>query len=147
MRLGARSLLAACFVAGATGPAGAETAAVNYMLHCQGCHLADGSGKPGAVPALAGSIARFARIPEGRRYLVRVPGASLSPLSDADLAGVINYIVQRFGPAEAAATAAPFSAEEVTASRRPPLLEVESVRAGLLEKLGEPSASPTPGYR
>jgi mono/diheme cytochrome c family protein len=140
-------LLAAWIGVGATGPAGAETAALNYMLHCQGCHLADGSGKPGAVPALAGSVARFARIPEGRRYLVRVPGASLSPLSDADLAGVINYMVQRFGPAEAAAAAAPFSAEEVTASRRPPLLKVESVRAGLLETLGVPAASSAPVYR
>lgn len=147
MRLGTWSFLAAWLAAGATGPAGAETAALNYMLHCQGCHLADGSGKPGAVPAFAGSIARFARIPEGRRYLVRVPGASLSPLSDADLAAVINYIVQRFGPAEAAAAAAPFSAEEVTASRRPPLLKVEAVRAELLEKLGAPSNSAVPVYR
>jgi mono/diheme cytochrome c family protein len=134
-------------LAGAAGPAGAETAAINYMLHCQGCHLADGSGKPGAVPALAGSVARFARIPEGRRYLLRVPGASLSPLSDAELAEVINYMVQRFGPADAAADAAAFSAEEVTASRRPALLEVERVRAGVLQKLGVPASATAPVYR
>ena len=29
-------------------------AQVNYMLHCQGCHLADGAGMEGKVPALRG---------------------------------------------------------------------------------------------
>ncbi len=147
MRRLCASLLAAWLVAGVTAAAGAETAAVNYMLHCQGCHLADGTGKPGAVPALADSVARFASLPEGRRYLLRVPGASLSPLSNADLAAVINYMVQRFGPADAAAAAEPFDAEEVAASRRPPLLEVESVRARLLEELGVPQGYSAPVYR
>lgn len=147
MRLGAVSLLAAWLALAAGAPAAAETAAINYMLHCQGCHLADGSGKPGAVPALAGSIARFARIPEGRRYLVRVPGASLSPLSDADLAAVMNYVIRRFGPAEDADAAAPFSPEEVSASRRPALLKVDAVRARLLERLGVPADPDAPAYR
>ncbi|MBL8265114.1 c-type cytochrome, partial [Steroidobacter sp.] len=41
-------------------------AALNYMLHCQGCHKDDGSGQPGYVPDLRGSIARFLHVPEGR---------------------------------------------------------------------------------
>jgi mono/diheme cytochrome c family protein len=129
--------VAAGLAVGLCTAAGAESPAVNYMLHCQGCHLGDGSGKAGAVPALAESVARFATLPQGRAYLIRVPGASHSPLSDADLAAVLTYIVQRFGPADAAAAAAPFTRDEVAAQRRPALLEVESVRAGLLRALGD----------
>lgn len=142
-RLLAAALIAGGLVGGVPPSARGETPELNYMLHCQGCHRADGEGKPGSVPALADSVARFALLPEGRAYLMRVPGASQSPLSDADLAAVLNYMVQRFGPADAAAKAAPFTAAEVRASRHPALLEVQSVRARLVKKLGE---SATPGY-
>ena len=109
---------------------------INWMLQCQGCHLADGSGAPSAgVPRLAGSVARFLSVPGGREYLVRVPGASGSALSDAELAAVLNWMVQVFGPAEHAQGAAPYTAEEVTRVRRPPLAEVEALRARLLEQL------------
>ena len=145
MRL-ALGLALACGTGLYAAPARAETPAVNYMLHCQGCHRADGSGKPGSVPALGGSLARFALDPEGRRYLIRVPGASQSPLSDADLAAVLTWMVERFGPPDAAARAAPFSEAEVRTARRPPLLEVESVRARILERIGAPGAE-APVYR
>ena len=100
-----RRLIASLLVASCAGAAAAhaESAAVNYMLHCQGCHLADGSGKPGAVPALGEAVPRLASLPAGRVYLMRVPGASQSSLSDAELAAVLNYIVQRYGAGDEAA--------------------------------------------
>jgi mono/diheme cytochrome c family protein len=120
------------------GTAAAETAAVNYLLQCQGCHREDGAGTPGAVPALADFVAEFLTVPGGREYLVRVPGSAQSPLSDAALAELLNWILQRFGPDEAAASAAPFSEAEVAKLRRSPLIDVETTRRALVERIGEP---------
>jgi cytochrome c553 len=119
--------------------AAAEAPAVNYLLQCQGCHREDGAGTPGSVPALAGFVAEFLTVPGGREYLVRVPGSAQSPLSDAALAELLNWIVQRFGPEEAAARAAPFSEAEVARLRRPPLIDVEATRRALVERIREPS--------
>jgi hypothetical protein len=77
-------MLAAITLLAAAGARGADPR-VDYMLQCQGCHLADGSGAPGAVPDLRGSLGRFLGVPGGREYLVRVPGAAQSspPTSDS----------------------------------------------------------------
>jgi mono/diheme cytochrome c family protein len=113
----------------------ARDPAIDYMLQCQGCHAPDGSGAPGAVPDLRGSLARFAQVPGGREYLIRVPGSAQSPLSDAELAAVLNWMIRTFGPADAAREVPAFSAEEVKRHRRPPLLEVGRVRSELLHRI------------
>lgn len=115
-------------------PARGETPEVNYLLQCQGCHLPDGIGKPGAVPDLK-DLGRFLAVPGGREYLVRVPGSAQSPLSDADLAALLNWMLRRFGPAEVAETLEPYTPEEITALRRPPLADVAATRARLLARL------------
>ena len=112
---------------------------VDYMLQCQGCHLHDGGGTPGAVPPLAGSVGRFLAVPGGREFLVRVPGSSQSPLDDARLAAVLNWILVRFDPQALPADFSPFSAEEVARIRRPPLTDVEGERRRLLSRIGEPA--------
>lgn len=126
----------ACLWAGA---AAAEAPRVLYLLHCQGCHRADGSGLPGAVPSLVG-VARFATRPEGRAYLIGVPGSAQAPLSDAELAQVLNWLLAKFGPAEEAARVARFDAAEV-ARARTPLADVAAVRAGLLEAIAREEAT------
>ncbi len=130
--------LVVLLLAGLAGVASAESTnppAIDYMLQCQGCHLADGSGAPDrGVPVLKGSVARFTAVPGGREYLVRVPGASGSPLSDAELAAVLNWMVVYFGPAEQARAFAPYTEEEVAAVRRPPYAKVEELRRTLLER-------------
>ncbi len=113
------------------GHAGAESPDVDYMLQCQGCHLADGRGAPGIVPSLEG-VGRFLRAPGGRAYLVQVPGSAQAPLSDAALAAVLNWMIGRFGPAEVARDFAAYTAGEVAALRRRPLVEVETTRSELL---------------
>jgi mono/diheme cytochrome c family protein len=136
-RLAAVALLAGAPLA---APARAsESPRILYMLNCQGCHLPDGSGSPGSVPSLRGSVARFLTVPGGRAFLVRVPGAADAPLSDTDLAAVLNWMVRRFGPAPDAAAAPPYTAEEVGALRARPLVDdVESVRRELVGRLGAP---------
>ncbi|HKF98480.1 MAG TPA: hypothetical protein VKB20_09505, partial [Steroidobacteraceae bacterium] len=66
----------------------------NYMLNCMGCHLADGSGAAGKVPSVSESLPILSRSTAGRRYLVQVPGAALSPLSDLELAQVLSWMVR-----------------------------------------------------
>ncbi len=135
MRAGLAALLLAAGVPPASA-AGQSPAQLDYLLQCQGCHLADGRGAPDkGVPALRGSVARFLTVEGGRAYLIRVPGVSGSPLSDAELAAVLNWIVQAFGPAEAAQGAAPFTEQEVRRFRRPPLDDVAPVRSRLLETI------------
>ena len=64
-------------------------AQLNYMLNCQGCHAKDGRGL-GDVPALKGFVGNFLSSNEGRAYLIRVPGSANSPLTDVELAEVVN---------------------------------------------------------
>lgn len=134
-----RTLLLMPLVCLWAGAAAAEAPHVLYLLHCQGCHLADGSGLPGSVPSLVG-VARFATRPEGRAYLIGVPGSAQAPLSDAELARVLNWLLAEFGPAEVAARVARFDAAEV-ARARTPLADVEAVRAGLLEAIARDEAT------
>lgn len=68
-------------------------AQTNYMLNCQGCHQADGSGLPGSVPSLQGLVGGFLEIPGGRDFLVQVPGSANAPLGDAELAELFNWIL------------------------------------------------------
>ncbi|MEM6584018.1 MAG: c-type cytochrome, partial [Pseudomonadota bacterium] len=73
-------LLAAAFticlkVSAAEPLAETDIGQFDYMIHCQGCHQADGSGTPGATPDLRTYGAALLRTIEGRQYFVRVPGS------------------------------------------------------------------------
>jgi hypothetical protein len=116
------------------------------MLHCQGCHLADGSGSPGAVPSLHG-VGRFLHTSRGREYLIRVPGSAQSPLGDAALAALLDWIVVRFDPEMAAAGFRGFDAAEIARWRRPPLTEVDALRAELLAELSSSGTNGSPAAR
>jgi len=125
----------------AAAPGAANGPRQDYQLQCQGCHLADGSGSEGAdvsplagVPDLRGRIGRFASLPQGRAYLVGVPGSAQSPLDDAELAAVLNWMVREFDPVVAERGFPPFDEHEVERLRRP-LADVASVRARLLRAL------------
>jgi hypothetical protein len=128
-----------------TGPPGvldARRAWQQWTLNCQGCHRADGSGSAGTAPGLAGTVARFLSVPGGREYLGRVPGVATSPLSNADLSEVMNWMLWRFDKAHVPANFQPFTAVEIGELRRRPLrMEASQLRAGLL-KLADESASP-----
>jgi mono/diheme cytochrome c family protein len=112
--------------------AGTYTAQVNYTLHCQGCHLADGSGTPDKVPALKNEVGRFLQVDGGREYLVQVPGTSQSPMSDAEIAGVLNWMLKNFSADQLPAEFIPYTGEEVSKLRPEPLANVSATRERLV---------------
>lgn len=108
------------------------TPAVLYVLHCQGCHGPDGEEIPGRVPALAGSMARFLSVPGGREFLARVPGVAQAPLSDADVARLLDWMLRRFDAAHVPEGHLPYRADEVARLRRAPLVHVAETRRELV---------------
>jgi len=123
--------LAVMLLGGTPGrvPAGPST---DYVMHCRGCHGPEGEGAPGGVPAFAGQLAKFLRVPGGREFLVRVPGVSQSELDDAHLAALLNWLLQSFDAANVPPAFVPYTAVEVAATRRPPLTDVSGTRRRLV---------------
>jgi hypothetical protein len=105
----------------------------NYMLNCMGCHLADGSGAAGKVPSVRESLVVLSRSSAGRSYLVQVPGASQSPLSDLELAEVLSWMVRNLSTQTVPPDFMDFTAAEVAGYRRSPLVDVRDTRARLLQ--------------
>jgi cytochrome c553 len=130
--------------AGVAGPAGvaqpvgvenAQRAWQNWTLNCQGCHRFDGSGSDATAPGIAGTVAKFLRVPGGREYLIRVPGVATSPLSDEDLAEVVNWMLWRFDREHLPASFRPYTAAEIAPLRARPLrLEASQMRSSLLSQ-------------
>jgi mono/diheme cytochrome c family protein len=127
---GAASASAADAPAGVTDP---QRAWQNWTLNCQGCHRMDGSGSAATAPSIAGTVAKFLWVPGGREYLIRVPGVATSPLADADLAEVMNWMLWRFDRTDLPARFEPFTAAEIGPLRGRPLrLEASRMRSDLL---------------
>jgi hypothetical protein len=126
------------------GPAGVpnpQRAWQNWTLNCQGCHRPDGSGSEGTAPSLAGAVSKFLNVPGGRDYLGRVPGVATSPLGNADLAELMNWMFWRFDKEHMPADYVPFTAEEIGRLRISPLrLEANQMRVDLLKKADESAA-------
>jgi mono/diheme cytochrome c family protein len=112
--------------------AGAFEPSVNYMLHCMGCHTPDGRGEPGHVPSVRDTLVPFASTAEGRQFLVQVPGAAQSTLSDAELAEVLNWMVGNLSSSPTPPVFRKFTAAEVAGYRGTPLVAVSAVRERLL---------------
>jgi len=111
----------------------------NYLLNCGGCHGIDGVSNSRVVPDLKDQVGYFLRLPEGRRYLGRLPNIAFATLSDRDLADLLNYMVFTLGGDSAPKGAEPYSAKEVASLRKQPLNEVAlfEYRASLVEELIE----------
>jgi cytochrome c553 len=119
----------------------------DYILYCMGCHGDQGQGVPGKVPPLAGSLALFMRSAAGRDYLVRVPGAANSALTDAQLTAVLNWLAQSFPPAAATAPMPePFTVAELTKARRLPLANVQDTRREVVRALAASGPAPPADY-
>jgi cytochrome c553 len=114
----------------------------NWTLNCQGCHRPDGTGSEGTAPSLAGTVSKFLTVPGGREYLGRVPGVATSPLSNADLADLMNWMFWRFDKEHLPPNFLPFTADEIGRLRAQPLrLEASQMRNELLKK-ADASVSP-----
>jgi cytochrome c553 len=117
----------------------------DYMLYCMGCHGAEAQGVAGKIPPLAGALARFMRTSEGRNYVLRVPGAANSALSDARLAAVLNWLAERYGAPDEPRPV-PFTEEEVTLARRVPLANAQAARREVVRKLAADGPAPSSEY-
>jgi cytochrome c553 len=107
----------------------------HWTLNCQGCHRADGTGTDDSAPSLAGTVAKFLHAPGGREYLGMVPGVAGSPLDNADLAEVMNWMLYRFDRTHVPANFQPYGADEVAKLRLTPLhIEASKLRSKLLQQ-------------
>ncbi len=111
----------------------------DYLLNCGGCHGLDGVSNSTLVPDLKNQVGYFVALPEGRRYLGRLPNVAFTTLSDRDLAALLNYAVFTLGGESAPRGAKPYGAAEVAALRRQPLTEIQlfDYRKKLVEELIE----------
>jgi mono/diheme cytochrome c family protein len=128
--------------ASAAAPRGAPMPVISgamedYSRNCQSCHLADGRGMPGLVPNMLNFVGYFTHLPEGRAFLVRVPGVAQAPLDDARLAAVLNWMLQAFSRDQLPADFRPYTAEEVRAYRAGVLTAITQERSALLARLKE----------
>ncbi len=100
----------------------------DYLLHCGGCHLENGSGNPPEVPDLRKDIDWLASSEAGRSYLTRVPGASQVPISHERLAAIFNWMLETYYPGS---SVEPFAADEIAATRSLPLYDPLKTRREL----------------
>ena len=90
---------------------------MQVLQHCAACHLPDGAGIPGVFPPLRNRMGTIAADEQGRTYVVMVIIAGLmgpievdgtpyrgvmpaQPISDADVALVLNYLGTTLAPDE-----------------------------------------------
>ena len=104
---------------------------VDYLLHCSGCHMPDGTGLAGVVPTLHDVIGRIVAKPEGRSYIVRVPGVSQAPISDEKLTAVLNWMLAEFSSDTLPEKFQPFTVREVNRARSQILADPLRLRAEL----------------
>lgn len=112
----------------AAGQAMAADDGATIYKRCAACHLADGSGVPGAFPPLKADVRSLAATAAGRRYLALVVIRGVSGpitvggkayrgtmpaqagLNDAQVAAVLNHVIR-------GATAKPFTPREIAGYR------------------------------
>lgn len=126
-----RRLLIAILAVATAAPSAADPHA-DYLLYCRGCHLHTGDAVPAAnVPSLQ-ALAPLLASQEGRDYIVRVPGVSQTPMSDAQLAAVLNWVVANFNADAIAGDFRAYTAEEVSKARDKVLTDPLRARASIL---------------
>jgi len=115
----------------------------DYSRNCQGCHGHTGISVA-EVPDLKDRVGYFAHTPDGRRFLVQVPGVALSMLDDRRLAELLNWILRTYSPAQLPADFRPYSEQEVGQWRRSPLKKVLPARDEVIRGLVEAGVIDSP---
>jgi len=122
-------------LSGTAAPARAQELSprASYILHCSGCHGMTGGGATAAgIPDFSGSVGHIATLDLGRTYIMHVPGVVSASLSDAEIAEVMNYVLDAWGDGRGA----PFTPEEVTRRRAAPVEDVVAFRRSVAEEMG-----------
>ena len=135
-------LLAISLIASVCKAGAGESVDYLYRLHCSGCHGLDGEGsKIGRIPPFAGIVGHLAGTPDGRLYLVHVPGVANAALPDAETAELLNYVLRTWGGRELPPGTEDFKREEVQRLRSVHLDDVAALRQKLAAELAERSIS------
>jgi mono/diheme cytochrome c family protein len=109
---------------------------VNYVLRCSGCHGADGSGHESAgVPDFRDAVGAFVADEEGRTYLLHVPGIVNSSLTDAEIAAVLNYVMDQWAGTSLRPEFVHFTPQEAAERRARPVSDVVLLRRRVVARL------------
>ncbi|HWQ37700.1 MAG TPA: cytochrome c [Burkholderiales bacterium] len=106
----------------------------DYSRNCQGCHGHTGVSVS-EVPDLKDRVGYFVHTPEGRRFLVQVPGVALSMLDDRRLADLLNWMLRAYSAAQLPEDFEPYTEREVATLRKAPLAKVLPVREQVIRGL------------
>jgi hypothetical protein len=117
---------------GQASPARAYEPRVNFQLQCMGCHHADGAGEDGRVPSVRRTLVPFSGTAEGRDFVMRVPGVAQAPLSDAEVAALLNWMARNLSDVPLPEGFVDYTAAEVGLARHRPLAAVREVRSRLV---------------
>ena len=110
-------------------------ARVNYMIHCQGCHLPGAVGHPGKVPRLSNFVGYFLHSTEGREFIVRVPGVATSSLPDDQLSELVNWILVTYSKEQLPPDYVAYTEAEIARLRPQLELDPESKRLEILGRI------------
>jgi hypothetical protein len=111
-----------------------DRAAELYSRNCQGCHGHTGVSVD-EVPDLRDRVGFFLHTPEGRDYIVRVPGVAFALIDDEGLALTLNWALETFSARQLPEDWLPYTADEVGRLRRRPVANVTSERAAVVARL------------
>jgi hypothetical protein len=113
-----------------------EPGRVDYVLHCSGCHALDGSGvEVKGIPRVKDQIGYYLRLPEGRVFLLQVPGLLSAGLTDERAAGVTNWMIEYFAGPSMPEAFVPYTAEEAKRYRLSKPADIAAVRKRLAQRL------------
>ena len=108
---------------------------INYMIHCQGCHLPEAVGFAGKVPRMKNFVGYFLHSNEGREFVIRVPGVATSSLPDDQLTELMNWLLRTYSSGQLPEPFVPFSVAEVAALRPDLEANPEKTRMRILESI------------
>jgi hypothetical protein len=78
----------------------------------------------------------FLQVPGGRRFLIQVPGVAHAPVSDAEIAEILNFTLERYSADQLPSPFLPYTEEEVARERREPT-DIVLLRSELVSMLRE----------
>ena len=121
----------------ATAGADEHRSRINYMLHCQGCHLPDGTGIEDRIPQLKNFVGLYLHDEDGRAYVINVSGVATAPLPDDQLSELINWMLVNFSAKELPELFRPYTAAEVSELRKQQERDPAARRTRILDRLRE----------
>lgn len=87
------------------------------------------------IPPMKGKVGRFLEVPGGRNFIVQVPGVMNTPLDDAEVAALMNWILRGMAKSSTPPDTPPYTAEEVKALRATRPSDIPAARRELVDKL------------